>query len=104
MRSLFSDSTGGHQAKARIVTDSKSLLDSVTNCNMVKDKRSLVGISTLRAIPQHDNTEVVWVQGKDHLADHLTKIGTNADIFRQVLKSGKYSYQSRGKIQLEVGS
>ena len=104
MRSLFSDSTGGHQAKARIVTDSKSLLDSVTNCNMVKDKRSLVGISTLRAIPQHDNTEVVWVQGKDHLADHLTKIGTNADIFRQVLKSGIYSYQSRGKIQLEVGS
>ena len=90
MRSLMTDSTGQDLIPAAIITDSKSLLDSVANCNMVKDKRSLVGISALRAVPEHDDTQIVWVAGKDNLADHLTKTGTNVELFRNVLETGSY--------------
>ena len=105
MRSLVSDSTGIQDISAEIITDSKSLLDALGNCNMVKDKRSLVGISTLRAIPEFDNTKISWIAGKLHLADHLTKIGTNADILREVLRTGIYNYRTTPAISLvDVGS
>ena len=99
MRSLITDSTGQDLIPAAIITDSKSLLDSVANCNMVKDKRSLVGISTLRAVPEHDNTQIVWVAGKDNLADHLTKTGTNVEVFRNVLETGMYKCDKQTALQ-----
>ena len=91
MRSLISDVLGVQEMSATIKTDSKSLLDAVHNSTSVKDKRALVGIATLRAVPEYDNTNIVWVPGKANLADHLTKTTTNADEFRQTLSTGVYT-------------
>ena len=93
MRSLITDSTGQDLISAAIITDSKSLLDSVANCNMV------AGISTLRAVPGHDDTQIVWVAGKDNLADHLTKTGTNVEVFRDGLETGVYKCDKQTALQ-----
>ena len=92
MRSLITDSTGQDLISAAIITDSKSLLDSA-NCNMV------AGISTLRAVPEHDDTQIVWVAGKDNLADHLTKTGTNVEVFKAGLETGVYKCDKQTALQ-----
>ena len=73
---------------AIIRTESKSLTDSVASSSQVKDKRAMVGISTLRAIPEFDGTRLQWIPGKLNLADHLTKTTTNAEQLRDVLQDG----------------
>ena len=81
LRAIVGDLTGNQE----ISVDSKSLWDSVK----VKDKRSMIGISTLRAIPDYDNVEFDWTPGVANLADHLTKNGTNGENLRQALNCGE---------------
>ena len=88
MRSLIKDILGIEDMSAIIRTDSKSLTDSVASSSQVKDKRAMVGISTLRAIPEFDGTRLEWIPGKLNLADHLTKTTTNAEQLRDVLQDG----------------
>ena len=96
MRSLIAEVTGKLDTPATMMIDSKSLKDAVGNSNAVKDKRSLVSISTLRAIPDCDNIQVLWTPGKDNLGDHLTKTSTNSEILRETLATSKFPVSSLG--------
>ena len=89
MRSLIKDILGQEEMPAIIRTDSKSLCDSVASSSQVKDKRAMVGISTLRAVPEFDGTQLEWIPGKENLADHLTKTTSNAEQLRYVLHEGR---------------
>ena len=74
--------------KAELHTDCRSLYDAIKSDGVIKDRRSAVAIATLRQIDKKDNIEFCWLPGRDNIADHLTKQGTNTQNLLDVL-SGK---------------
>ena len=75
--------------KATVVTDSKSLEESIATTTSLRDKRAMVGICTIRRIPETENISLQWCRGKTQVADVLTKAGVNTDKLRNMLAKGE---------------
>ena len=58
-----------------LVTDCKSLLDSVTATNLVSDRRLRVDIAALRQMVENGEDNFHWIDSLMQLADGLTKKG-----------------------------
>ena len=89
LRSLASD-MGIPHLKATLVTDSKSLCETVQSTTVTKDKRAMVAIANLRRAGDQD-LEVLWDSASRQLADCLTKGGPQVkpQELREVLQVGK---------------
>ena len=71
-----------------IVTNSKSLRDAVNSNNSIKDKRTSVNMSILRAVSEADNMKLGWMSGKIQPADIMTKPGVNASVIKTLMRTG----------------
>ena len=78
----------GVEIPGEIITDSKSLKDSVTSNNSVKDKRTSVNISILRAVVEEDNMTISWISGAVQPADVFTKPSVDSKIVKTLLRTG----------------
>ena len=93
-KALLMEMLGKDDIRAKIVTDSKSLKQSIESDNSVKDKRTAVAVCTLRRCREFENIDVVWVDGENQLADILTKPSVNPLPLISVLQGNKYIYPS----------
>ena len=56
-----------------LITDSRSLKNTISTTKTVRDKRMQVNIAILRALSSKEDIEVIWSDAKHQLADILTK-------------------------------
>ena len=89
IRSMLSDMTGVERMAATLVTDSKSLEETVSSCTSIRDKRAMVAVCTARRMPLKENVKIQWCRSGSQLADVLTKPGVNSGVLREVLSKGK---------------
>ena len=71
-----------------VVTDSKSLEESVKGSSQMRDKRCLIDVSALRQGIEREEFTVVWQAGTEQLADPFTKQRASKDQLRDVIESG----------------
>ena len=95
IRSLASD-MGFPSMEAVLITDSKSLCETVRTTTVTKDKRAMVAIANLRRVDSL-RVEVLWDSAKYQLADNLTKntSQTRSEELRTALSRGKL--ETRGE-------
>ena len=68
------------------VTDNKSLYDALKSSKQVEDKRLRIDISVMDdLLAKKEVDRVLWVSGRDQLADALTKKGVATDKLRGAL-------------------
>ena len=89
-KALFLEMIRRPDMKNRIVTDSVSLKQAVDSDNSVKDKRTAVAVCTLRRCKETEGVDVQWVDGKNQLADVLTKPNVNVLPLVSVLSGNKF--------------
>ena len=71
------------------VTDSKSLKDHAETTNTIQDKRLRVDMARIQEMVELGEIKIQWVNGKQQLADSLTKYGASTLQLLQVLGSGQ---------------
>ena len=76
--------------KLKIVctTDSKSLVDHLSNSKVIQDVPLRVDIARLREMVKLQEISINWVHGSFQLADALTKYGASTSVLVEVLKKG----------------
>ena len=89
LKASFENLTGVRDMPVNIVTDSRSLKENVNSDNMPKDKRTAIAVSILREAQDSRQISINWVEGKNQLADILTKDSVNPSLLRGVLKTGQ---------------
>ena len=69
-----------HLCKIPVVhcyTDSKSLIENVISTKIPSDRRLRVDVARLREMCNSGEVELHWVNGRDQIADSLTKRGAS---------------------------
>ena len=89
LKALYEAMTGETDIAVEIVTDSKSLKENVESDNPCKDRRTAISVSILRGAKESENLDVIWIEGKDQLADIFTKESVNANPLRSVIQHGQ---------------
>ena len=74
-----------------MMVDSRSLCDTVKATTTLRDKRAMVGICALRRAPDiaSEDLKIKWCDATSQVADPLTKGGANPDLLRSVLQLGQ---------------
>ena len=72
--------------KIKCVTDNKSLYETLKTTNVTKDLRLRVDIARLRQMEENGEITVSWVEGKNQLADCMTKSGASTSNLLDVLE------------------
>ena len=75
----------GLKPKIYVYTDSKSLYETVRTTKVITDKSQRVIISYLRQIVKLGEIKVEWVDGRDQVADSLTKFGASSNNLKDLL-------------------
>ena len=73
--------------KVECYTDNASLTETLGTSKIVSDKRLRVDIARLKEMVGEGEIEVNWVEGKEQLADTLTKRGASTSKLLDVLSS-----------------
>ena len=63
--------------------------ENVESDNPCKDRRTAISVSILRGAKESENLDVIWIEGKDQLADIFTKESVNANPLRSVIQRGQ---------------
>ena len=71
----------------RCVTDNKSLFETMQTSNLIKDLRLRVDIARLREMEEKGEISVSWIDGKNQIADCMTKSGASSNKLLDVLES-----------------
>ena len=90
LRFLIHEFTG-LEIPAKLLTDSKSLMQAVNSNNSISDKRCAVAIAMIRRVQQADKIQVGWLKGTSQPADVLTKATANPKLLIDILREGDYS-------------
>ena len=73
-----------------MLTDNKSLFDSIHSTKTVGDKRLLIDISCIRnKLVESEIHKVTWITAENQLADCLTKNEAPSSKLINVLQSGR---------------
>lgn len=74
-----------------LITDAKSVFDALSRPSTItaSDKRTCIDLSLIRDLLKRNNGCVRWVDGRNQLADSLTKI-MSSDFLRAAIRFGKY--------------
>lgn len=72
-----------------VLTDNKSLCDTIHSKKQTQDKRLRVDIAGIKEMFDQGQIEIKAVPGKEQLADVLTKKGASPHSLLSVLRSGK---------------
>ena len=84
LRFLIHEFTG-LEIPAKLLTDSKSLMQAVNSNNSISDKRCAVAIAMIRRVQQADKIQVGWLKGTSQPADVLTKATANPKLLIDIL-------------------
>jgi hypothetical protein len=88
LRFIF-DELFGFQMPAAIHTDSKSLFQTVTSDNSIRNRRISAAVATIRAIKTKEGILLHWLKGLANVSDPLTKSNANAANLKHLLTTGK---------------
>ena len=66
-------------------SDSKSLKDHLESSNIISDLRLRVDMVRLQEMAELKEINIMWVEGKQQIADALTKYGASAALLVKVL-------------------
>ena len=66
-------------------SDSKSLKDHLESSNIISDLRLRVDMVRLQEMAELKEIDIMWVEGKQQIADALTKYGASAALLVKVL-------------------
>ena len=66
-------------------SDSKSLKDRLESSNIISDLRLRVDMVHLQEMAELKEINIMWVEGKQQIADALTKYGASAALLVKVL-------------------
>ena len=66
-------------------SDSKSLKDRLESSNIISDLRLRVDMVRLQEMAELKEINIMWVEGKQQIADALTKYGASAALLVKVL-------------------
>ena len=78
----------GRKIQANILTDSKSLFQTVTSDNSIRNRRISAAVATIRAVKTKEDINLLWVKGTSNLADPLTKPNANCANLKATLATG----------------
>ena len=82
---------------ANIYTDSRSLQQTVSSDNSIRNRRISAAVATIRAVKTKENISLIWVKGLENLSDPLTKANANCSNLKSVLSTGRTLPQSSTK-------
>ena len=78
----------GRLIPVRMLTDSKSLFDTITRRSQTSEKRLLIDLATVRdSYRRKEITDVAWIRSEYNLADSMTK-SSRENILTEVLHTG----------------
>ena len=66
-------------------SDSKSLKDRLESSNIISDLRLRVDMVRLQEMAELKEINIMWVEGKQQIADALTKYGASVALLVKVL-------------------
>ena len=72
--------------KIKCITDNKSLFETLKTSNVIKDLRLRVDIARLREMEESGEISVSWIDGKNQIADCMTKSGASSNKLLDVLE------------------
>ena len=72
-------------AEVNCYSDSKSLKDRLESSNIISDLRLRVDMVHLQEMAELKEINIMWVEGKQQIADALTKYGASAALLVKVL-------------------
>ena len=75
--------------KNTIITDNKSLNDTIQSSNLISDKRLRIDLSALREMYDKNEIEVKWVTTNSQVSNVLTKRGANRQDLVNILETGQ---------------
>ena len=90
--SLYSDILYGKcydMIPIEVITDNRSLVDTLNSSKFVTEKRLLIDISALKEAIKENNIKCQWLPTKLQLADCLTKQGASSLKLAITIASGK---------------
>ena len=77
----------------KMITDSKSLFDVITQCSQTLEKRLMIDLQSVRDAYQcHEISNIGFVRGPNNLADGMTKTGNREQLFN-LLRTGKADFE-----------
>lgn len=80
---LWKEIVGERELEALVMTDSKTLMTAIKSSTGVSSKRLKIDIAAIReTIESGEIREVQWVEGKQQVADVLTKSGVSGEMIR----------------------
>ena len=85
-----------NSVRISILSDNKSLVDSVHKSTSLENKRLQIDVNMLREmIEKREIAEFRWIPTEHQLANALTKLGASTHNLKQVLMNrGKYDHNS----------
>ena len=69
--------------------DNKSLINNLSSSKIVSDRRLRIDIARIKEMIEKKEINVVWIDGKNQIADALTKRGASTQLLLDVLKKSK---------------
>ena len=72
-----------------ILTDNKSLKDTIQSSNLISDKSLRVDLSALREMYDKNELEVKWIPTSAQVSNVLTKRGANRQNLVNILETGQ---------------
>ena len=87
---LWEEIVGGRKLEAVVKTDSRTLMTAIKSSTGVSSKRLKIDMAAIKeTIEAGEIKEVQWVQGKQQIADVLTKAGVLEDSIRNYIENGE---------------
>ena len=74
---------------ATMFTDSRSLFQTVTSDNSIRNRRISAAIATIRAVKTAENITLRWLKGVANISDSLTRPNANTANLKHLLSTGK---------------
>ena len=98
---LWEEIVGEGKLKAIVKTDSRTLMTAIKSSTGVSSKRLKIDIAAIReTVELGEIEEVMWIKGKQQIADILTKSGVSEENIRNYMEGKELE---NGKVLLERG-
>ena len=75
-----------------IITDNRSLYNTIHTSHLIDDKRLRVELSAIRQLVDNNDVKVEWTEHHNQLSDVLTKKGASNKHMIRTMQSGRMDY------------
>ena len=83
----------GEKVPLKVFTDSRPLLESIRSSNQIAEKSLRQSIAYLKqSLEDGDVEEFSWIEGKEIVADVLTKQGSKREALNEIMKDNIFCW------------